>query len=62
MNTILVDKITQLKNAQDYECWYLVKHSTDFCNLCYIVEALKEQQLTKVYSNVEKRLMQKYHK
>ena len=54
MNSILVDKITQLKNAQDYECWYLVKHSTDFCNLCYIVEALKEQQLTKKYSNVEK--------
>lgn len=54
MNPIISEKISQLTAAHDYECWYLVKHSTDFCNLCYLVDALKYQQDTKKYANVEK--------
>ena len=53
MNPIISEKISQLTAAHDYECWYLVKHSTDFCNLCYLVDALKYQQDTKKYTNVE---------
>ena len=54
MNPLLQQKIDNLDTAQEYECWYLVKHSTDFCNLCYLVEALEEfQTKTGVYKNVE---------
>lgn len=42
MNPILEHKLKQLKEAKDYECWYLVKQSTEFDNLCYLVSFLKE--------------------
>lgn len=53
MNSIISEKIKQLDNAKKFECWYLVKHNTDFCNLCYLVDALKYQQRTKIYQNVQ---------
>lgn len=41
MNPILEDKIRELDNARDYECWYLVKQPTAFSGLCYLVSFLK---------------------
>jgi MoxR-like ATPase len=42
MNPLLERKLNELKSAQDYECWYLVKHSTNFAHLCYLVTFLKD--------------------
>ena len=42
MNTILHNKLTELQNASDFECWYLVKQPTAFDNICYLVSFLKE--------------------
>ena len=42
MNTILQNKLTELQNASDFECWYLVKQPTAFDNICYLVSFLKE--------------------
>ena len=44
MNPVLETKLEELKNAKDYECWYLVKQPTAFDNLCYLVSFLKEFQ------------------
>ena len=44
MNPVLEMKLEELKNAKDYECWYLVKQPTAFDNLCYLVSFLKEFQ------------------
>lgn len=42
MNSILQDKLDNLENASDYECWYLVKQPTSFDVICYLVSFLKE--------------------
>ena len=42
MNSVLQDKLNELQNANDYECWYLVKQPTAFDNICYLVSFLKE--------------------
>lgn len=44
MNPILEQKLLELKNANDYECWYLVKQPTDFGCLCYLVSFLRQYQ------------------
>jgi len=44
MNPLLQEKISALNDAQKYECWYLVKHSVAFDNLCYLVSFLKKYQ------------------
>ena len=41
MNSVLQKKLNELQNANDYECWYLVKQPTAFDNLCYLVSFLK---------------------
>lgn len=38
----LESKLKELKNASDYECWYLVKQPTAFDSLCYLVSFLKK--------------------
>ena len=42
MNLVLQNKLNELQNANDYECWYLVKQPTAFDNICYLVSFLKE--------------------
>lgn len=42
MNSVLQNKLDELNNASNYECWYLVKQPTGFDNLCYLVSFLKE--------------------
>ena len=42
MNSVLEKKYVELKNAQDYECWYLVKQPTAFDCLCYLVSFLEK--------------------
>ena len=52
MNPILENKIEELKNAKNYECWYLVKQPTAFDSLCYLVSFLKKYKssdLGKIY-------------
>lgn len=44
MNPVLENKLLALKNANDYECWYLVKQPTAFDAICYLVSFLKEFQ------------------
>lgn len=44
MDTILQSKLQQLQQANDYECWYLVKQPTEFSKLCYLVFVLKSYQ------------------
>lgn len=36
MNDLLNKKLEQLKAANEFECWYLVKHSTEFYKQCYL--------------------------
>ena len=42
MNPILENKLKEMENANDYECWYLVKQPTEFDSLCYLVSFLKK--------------------
>lgn len=42
MNPLLESKLNELKQSKEFECWYLVKHSTNFAHLCYLVSFLKE--------------------
>ena len=53
MNQLLQEKINQLKASKDFECWYLVRHNPDFCNLCYLIVALKEFIHYKSTTNLE---------
>lgn len=59
MNPLLQNKINELESSQDFECWYLVKHNPDFCNLCYLVDALQEFQTNKNSRNVEEAVNKK---
>lgn len=42
MNPLLENKLNTLKQSNEFECWYLVKHSTNFAHLCYLVSFLKD--------------------
>lgn len=42
MNNLLEKKLLELESAEQFECWYLVKHSTNFAHLCYLVSFLKD--------------------
>ena len=42
MNQVLENKVHELENANDYECWYLVKQPTAFDSICYLVSFLKD--------------------
>lgn len=42
MSSILNEKIQELENSVQYECWYLVKQPTDFSSICYLVLFLEE--------------------
>ena len=53
MNQLLQEKINQLSTSKDFECWYLVKHNPDFCNLCYLIDALKKYTIYKDALNLE---------
>ncbi|HWS44099.1 MAG TPA: AAA family ATPase [Pseudoflavonifractor sp.] len=44
MDALLASKLEELESAEKYECWYLVKQSTEFDRLCYLVSALGEYQ------------------
>ncbi|MCM1556727.1 MAG: AAA family ATPase [Anaeroplasma bactoclasticum] len=46
MNEIIRKKLEMLSAAKNFECWYLVKHSTDFGNLCYLVYVLEKYKDT----------------
>lgn len=53
MNVILQNKLQELENAGDYECWYLVKQPTAFDCLCYLVSFLEEFKSKAVSSNLQ---------
>nr|WP_312983719.1 AAA family ATPase [Clostridioides sp.] len=53
MNIILENKITELENSADYECWYLVKQPTAFDCLCYLVSFLEEFKSKEVNLNLQ---------
>ena len=53
MNPILQSKLTELENASDYECWYLVKQPTGFDNICYLVSFLKEYMSKDTGNNIQ---------
>ena len=44
MNPVLQEKLNELENSADYECWYLVKQPAKFESICYLVSFLKEYQ------------------
>lgn len=52
MNPILENKLRELENANDYECWYLVKQPTAFDSLCYLVSFLKKYKSTDTGRNL----------
>ena len=47
MNPVLQDKLNELENSADYECWYLVKQPTKFESICYLVSFLKKYQINR---------------
>ncbi len=53
MNKILEEKLQSLEDANDYECWYLVKQPTAFDSLCYLVSFLKEYKNTTNTQNLQ---------
>lgn len=44
MNSILQRKLDKLASANQLECWYIVKQSTGFDKVCYLVSYLDEYQ------------------
>lgn len=59
MNPLLENKLNELSNASDYECWYLVKQPTAFDCLCYLVSFLKEYKLHDSTVNLQEYISQK---
>ena len=59
MNPILQNKLQELQNANDYECWYLVKQPTDFDSLCYLVSFLADYKTKTVSGNLQDYIGQK---
>ena len=53
MRDILSEKIIQLEQSKDFECWYLVKQSVDFTSLCYKVCFLDSYKKTDKLRNIE---------
>ena len=53
MLDILSEKIKQLEQSKDFECWYLVKQSVDFTSLCYKVYFLDSYKKTDKSKNIE---------
>lgn len=53
MNPILQNKLQKLQNANDYECWYLVKQPTAFDSLCYLVSFLEKYQSATQNKNIQ---------
>ncbi|MCM1330104.1 MAG: AAA family ATPase [Ruminococcus sp.] len=53
MNNVLEKKLKELENANDYECWYLVKQPTAFYSLCYLVSFLKKYKSVDVKNNLQ---------
>lgn len=58
MNELLQEKLDSLENANDYECWYLVKQDTSFISLCYQVEYLRQFQEDSKGYNLENYIKQ----
>ena len=58
MNELLQEKLDSLENANDYECWYLVKQDTSFASLCYQVEYLRQFQEESKGYNLENYIKQ----
>lgn len=44
MDSLLQKKYDSLQNAEDFECWYLVKQPTEFSSICYLVSILEKYQ------------------
>lgn len=44
MDSLLKKKYDSLQNAEDFECWYLVKQPTEFSSICYLVSILEKYQ------------------
>lgn len=61
MNIILQNKLKELDNARDYECWYLVKQPTGFDSLCYLVSFLEEFKSKELSSNLQDFIGTKVH-
>ena len=53
MNSVLQNKLNELQNASDYECWFLVKQPTAFDNICYLVSFLKEFKAKDTPANLQ---------
>lgn len=53
MNPILQNKLQKLQDANDYECWYLVKQPTAFDSLCYLVSFLEKYQSATQNKNIQ---------
>lgn len=62
MNPILENKIEELKNAKNYECWYLVKQPTEFDSLCYLVSFLKKYKSSDLGKNLQDFIGKEIHK
>ena len=52
MNPVLQAKLDELKEYDDYECWYLVKQPTRFESICYLVSFLKKFQMNREGKNL----------
>lgn len=59
MNPILQTKLDELERASDYECWYLVKQTTAFDSLCYLVSFLADYKTKTVPGNLQDYVGQK---
>lgn len=59
MNQVLENKLHELENASDYECWYLVKQPTAFDSICYLVSFLKDFKVQDNPGNLQDYIGQK---
>lgn len=59
MNQVLENKLHELENASDYECWYLVKQPTAFDSICYLVSFLKDFKVQENPGNLQDYIGQK---
>lgn len=59
MNPLLENKYNELKESQNYECWYLVKQPTEFDNICYLVSFLEEYKIENKGLNLQEFISEK---
>lgn len=59
MNPALENKLQELKNAKNYECWYLVKQQIDFAGVCYLVSFLADFKAETPSTNLEEYIKNK---